>query len=370
MADQPIIESSVRTDANGNWQLDFLDQLEPGLHPVVAIDEFGNQDYSIIFIEETIFEPRLGSSLTQRLQMGEGQPLLPPFFAYAVFFLLLIIILLSVNMVRLGGKIDKEILKRKNHEARLKEVQTQTCNLEKQYKKQHRYLRNATVVAVVAVVLSLVFGVVLNYQVGVFDKKSITPTVATTLVSVSGSLITPFENQGVPGVDILAGETRIRTDESGWYSFTNISLADGVRLTHPNLSRAIVKGLEEFSINNQKTAKAFPVKIYFDVNLFNTLIKVVDLEARGRYNEIYEQIALPIQESLPQTEFVNNYQPIFSVNDISDQELVITNITTHSLWTSKYDLRLNDVVAITLSNEGQEATYYLMQIDDLWLLVR
>ncbi|MBU0646402.1 hypothetical protein KJ611_02925 [Patescibacteria group bacterium] len=363
-------ESSVRTDADGNWQLDLLNQLKPGLYQITAYDNQGHQDHAMILIGEVVAASRLASSLTQRWQLDGGQPLLPPAFAYAIFLLLLIIIALGANMVRLGDKIDKEITKRKRHEARLQEMQTKTCSLEEKYKKQHWYMRNATIVAAIAIVLALIFGLVLNFQAGVFDRQPAAPAIATTIVSVSGSLVSPFEEQGVPGVDVVAGTTQIRTDEGGWYSFTDIPLENGVRLTHPNLLRPIVKGLEEFSVNNQKTAKAFPVKIYFDINLFNTLTKIVDLEARGRYSEIYDQVAQATQSQITRDRFVEHYQPIFNLEDIGDQELYVATLTTHQQWTSRFNNQFNNVVAVTLSNNSQTATYYLMLVDDLWLLVQ
>ena len=129
MSNQPIIESSVRTDDQGHWQLDINQELNTGNHSVLVTDENGHQDKAVIYVKEIPQDQKLGSSLTEFNQTNHLEPLLPPIFAYTIFIFLLIIIALSLGMVHLGNKIDKEITKRKRWETRNKTTAKENINI-------------------------------------------------------------------------------------------------------------------------------------------------------------------------------------------------------------------------------------------------
>jgi len=135
------------------------------------------------------------------------------------------------------------------------------------------------------------------------------------IVRVSGAVVSVFDGRPIAGVDLVVGDTSIRTGETGRFVFPEVSTQTGIRLTHPELLRAIVK-LPETRANEQEG------DILFDLLLYNALISVVDLEARGKVELVYEELASRITERLSREEFRLSFEPLFSKEDITNQGLL------------------------------------------------
>jgi hypothetical protein len=365
MANEPVFQTNVTTDAQGNWRVSVPEDITPGLHTVVATDPSGNTDSALLFIEQAAV-PDLNAALGLQYR-ALTQPLLAPFFVYCVFFLLLIVLALALNMVRLGQKVDLKEMQLKDREIKLDKLQKQELVKEKRL---HSHLRQAQFIAVVAILLAVLAGLGLNFGLVSTYRPQPVQTVDTVYVSVAGAVVAPFSKEPVRDVSLRSGDHVVRTDASGQYSFDQIKLADSLTLTHPLLARTLVKTLEEMSAPGQTTVKLFPVSLYFDPAMFNALIAVLDLEARGRYADIYDRLAPEIMKVETREAFVSGYRAIFGPADLTDQAIVIECVTPYSAWNSSHQIALRSVVEILVQNDGKKAVYRLMETKQGWLLVK
>lgn len=172
-------------------------------------------------------------------------------------------------------------------------------------------------------------------------------------VRVVGALIDPLTMTPVAGVDLVVGDTTIRSGETGQYVFSAVSTMQGIRLTHPELLRAIVK-LPESTDEEQK------LDILFSVDLYNALIFVVDREGRGKVDAIYERFASSVKRVYSQEEFHNLYEQerLYTENDVTAQEIVVRSIHHNPTYYSELlDLRFKDVITFELVNGEYEKLY-------------
>ena len=350
------------TNSQGEWQLELPADLAVGLHQIVASEPGGQEDTAIIYIEQPEPYDRTGTALIENFRAQSSiQYLLPPPFAYTVFIFLLIIIALAFNLVRLGNKIDEEMAKRR--------LTAEDRARTEKYRREHAYLRQATVFAVVAIIFSFLVGIWLNLKT-LPARPSPTPQMSETLLfSVSGTIVTPFDEVGVAGVDVSAGETSIRTDVGGSYRFDGVKIIDGLRLNHPLLSRSIVKVFEDVTDVRGQEIRLFPVKIYFDPAMYNLLAAVVDLEARGRYGDIYDYLPALIKAKMSREEFAGRHLSIFTPENIADQYLFLSNTRAINYWDSSLGFKLERVVSVKVLANGRETIYYLQQTETGWQLV-
>lgn len=168
---------------------------------------------------------------------------------------------------------------------------------------------------------------------------------------VSGSVVDLLTYDPVSGVDLTVNDTSIKTDESGQFVFTDVSVKEGIRLTHPELLRAIVK-LPSTDSREQMT------DILFDVSLYNTLITIIDREARGNIEAVYKYLAPEIKEKYSREVFREEYVSLFAEADITNQEIVLRSILRNSDYlNAKLDIRFSDIIEFEVIN-NREAKWY------------
>ncbi len=181
-------------------------------------------------------------------------------------------------------------------------------------------------------------------------------------VQVSGAIL-DLKNEPVTSVDLVVDDTKIKTGESGQFIFPSVNVKTGIRLTYPSLLRAIVK-LPDSSKEKQIT------NILFDEDLYNSLITIIDAEARGGAVKTYEYLNPEIKNKLSFEEFENQYQSIFGTEDITDQEIVIKKINRQSNYYEKeFKLRFAEMVEFKVENGDKSKIYKLVLSDDRWQLI-
>jgi len=208
-------------------------------------------------------------------------------------------------------------------------------------KKEHKII--ISVAVIIAVGIAVFF---------FFDKRE-KEEVGPLMVKVSG-VVLDFSNAPVSGVDLVVGDTSIRIGESGRFVFTNVSTDIGIRLTHPELLRAIAK-LPETREDVQTT------NVLFDVPLYNSLITIIDLEARGHMMKVYDHLAQEVQNTLSFEVFNGSYQPLFIKENITDQEIVIKSIRRESNYYARdFEHRFKEMVEFEIINDSNAKWYKLV----------
>lgn len=334
------INYDFQSDNNGNWQFEFSDKLAPGPHTVIVEDTEGNQDQVMMYVVKepvptTVNQPKI--EILDRVTT-----LMPPFFLYAAAVLLISIVLLMINHIRLARKADKGELN----------------GLER------HYTRGAAIFCLIILVVVCITGVWLNRKTNFISdliQRHVTPVEA---VRFSGKIMDPVTLQGVGGVDVTSGDTSIRTSGSGQFIFDNVSPSTGVRINYADLLRAITFLPGKYSAEQN-------VNLYFNVNLFNNLIRVIDLESRGKFGDIYPYLAPEIRQKITREQFADGATTYFGPQNISEQDIKVAGTKIFDNWVSpKYDIRFAKVLEIELSVNGHNELYHIAWSGDGWQLIK
>lgn len=229
--------TTTRSTSRGSFEV-RVPSLDAGYHQIVVTEENGGQDTAPLFIEkgERIFVVQDRPTWALRIEQY-----IPWYLAYALVGLLILFII---------GTLLALVLSR--------------------YRKRFIAMWSIGLILVVAM-----FGAwYLNRMAGgeVLLPLSQTPIVRQP-IDARGTVVAPFGKSPVEGVDLVLGDTAIRTSAGGQFVFQNARLGDTIRLTHPLLRRAVDWRLERV---------AAPFEIPFDAGLYNAANAVLDAEARGQ----------------------------------------------------------------------------------------
>lgn len=238
---QPHFTTSVRSDAQGDWLQGIEQQLSPGMHRVIATDEQGNQDQALLYVVKQ--EPNLIQQVTSWV---------PPYLGWLVVSLVAISAVLGTYAIRVGQRAYPK----KERHARKK------------------YMPHAVAVSVLLVCIALGLSYWANTRTQGELLKTVMPgqqEKLAHLVEVKGSIRKPFTGEGVEGVDLVAGNTHIRTLAGGRFQFTDIDQYAGIKLTHPELKIAL-----RFAMTGKD------MDIPFDPSVYNALFDLMQRESRGR----------------------------------------------------------------------------------------
>lgn len=215
------------------------------------------------------------------------------------------------------------------------------------------------------IILSIVIIIAIGAVVLFFllNKKEKIEEVDAPRVRVAGVVIDLLHTP-VSGVDLVVGDTSIRTGETGRFIFVNVSVKTGIRLTHPELLRAIVK-LPETLEDIQTTS------ILFDIPLYNSLITIIDAEARGGADKAYGYLAQEIKQALSRQAFSSAYEPLFAEEDITNQEIIIKRIRRETNYYARdFDHRFKVMVEFEVMNDSRTKWYRLVLSDnEKWRLM-
>ena len=339
----PLQTYELRSDSQGAWQLDIDESIPPGPHIVNVEDQYGNQNEVLMYVvaDSQSAETAAPASANQLEIIDRLTTVLPPFFSWLILLLFAIIAVLSLNLVRLAHRAD----------------QSAAAGEKK------RHLRHALAFALIIILAASLTGLLINRETNFlspfFPKKA-----AITEVKLSGRLLSPQNGQGVPGVDMVSGNTSLRTSSSGQYIFDHVGAASGLRVTYATLSRALV-------ILPPAAAAEEVMNLYFDPEMFNALIRVIDLEARGRLGDVYNYLPAAVQSQINRADFTAKAQTIYNSQNVADQEIKIRATRLLDQWTAKdYQQIFYRVVAVTVAANGREDQYWLVRENGAWVVVK
>lgn len=321
----------TQTDNNGNWSYDVLNTLSPGMHTMVIQDEYGQSKELGMFV---VKDDRSGivDRVTTFISMD---------YVYAAIAWLVIILFLALNILRLARHIDQEAKKKKT-----------------------KYYRHAIVFCAVAMVITLAVGVSVNYKTRMFDSfwKKINPS-AQKLMKVSGAVVDPITLQGVSGVDLASLNTSIHTAQGGFYAFEDIDAYYGIRITHPQLQRALV-----ILISDVKPDQRFD--IYFDPKMYNTLNSYLVAVMQQKWSKAYDLLAAVSKEKITMND-LSKVASIFNAKNLSDQELVVSKVEViNDFFNERYSVRFDNVVKISVTNGQAKEEYLLVKEGNEWRIVQ
>ncbi len=228
---------------------------------------------------------------------------------------------------------------------------------------------------IISIVIIIVVMVISFFLLNKKEKEEAGPL----RVKVAG-VIRDLLNTPVSGVDLVVGDTSIRTGETGRFIFTDVSVETGIRLTHPELLRAIAKLpayakasslLRQSADSADKSAgkpetleDAQTTNILFDVPLLNSLITIIDVEARGGGARVYEYLDQEIQKFIPFEKFNSEYKQIFREEDITNQEITIKRVRRESNYYARdFELRFEEMVEFEVVNSSNVKWYRLVLSD-------
>lgn len=173
------------------------------------------------------------------------------------------------------------------------------------------------------------------------------------MVTVSGSVVDPLTRTPVFGVDLVVSDTSIRTGESGRFVFTGVGTKTGIRLTHPELLRALVL-LPQTRTDEQE------LEVLFNIPLLNALITIIDFEARGNIDAVYDHLAPQIKGKLTRKVFREEFESMFVEEDITNQEIVIRGMRrVTDYYNRQLDLRFSNIIEFELVN-GDDSKWYAL----------
>ncbi len=322
------LELDIKTDEYGNWSTEILNNLEPGVHTAVLQTSDGREQDVAFFVLQD--EPGV---------IEQVQSVVPPFFNALILVLFALICVLGWNSIRLAKKADKSETDKKNM----------------------RYTKGAILLSVIAVAIALVVGVYINKDSAVFEDWF--DTTEPVITTVSGTVIDPLTESGVEGVDLTVGKVSVHTSNSGGYTFPSIDKTNGIKLTHPKLIRSL-----RYEIQDEANQT-----IYFNYEMYNLLINVVNNEARGLYKDNYQYVYDDLKAEVDETQHVKDHESkesIFGLDDLVDQELGISSVKVLSTWQNElYPIEFDNVVEIIVTDDGMSQVFYVVYTDEGWRLV-
>lgn len=336
---QPKAIIEIQTDAQGNWEAQFPQDLSPGLHKIIVETEGGeHHDMALLNLQVRGQSP------------VESAPVNYEHYLYPVALLTILVLILAVNNLRLMFKAKKDRRK-----------------LEKRQ-------NNMTLVTVMVALFSIFVFCFVAYQSGWFMSQvsnsglvepiyDVPVDKEIGLINVNGILLDPLEDVGVAGADLMVKEVSIRTQEGGAYNFSQIPSNSYIRLTHPELKKALLKKVEVDNVGN--------MQILFNVGMYNVLMSAIDNESNGQLSKIYEQLPSVIKSKVNEQDFINQYAVDFAPKDLSRQNLVVAQTDKQDAWSSeKYDVLFDKAISVQVEVDDVFVNYYLVYEDGQWKVIK
>lgn len=311
----------VQSDSLGNWSLQIDSGIAPGPHMVTVQDEQGGETQFMLYV--------LGNDQTSTqslLQPAPAADIIPPFLLYSLAIMTVMIIILIINALRLAKRSDPN--KSKNNRL------------------------NYLLLIIIAIILIGTLAVSLSFQVRRLQNEN-NQKIQQQLMKVSGRLIDPLTLNGVTDVDLVSGNTTIRTNDGGGFLFSNVT-AEGIRATHANLLRTVVL------LPNNTPAKQDET-IYFNVGLYNTLIKIIDWEMRGQNFKVYDLLAPQLKKKTTADKYQTATRSIYKPTNIDDQQINLLETSLLDDYNAEaYELRFSKVLRLKVAANGTTADYYFV----------
>ncbi len=347
MQDQlvPTTGGNTQAQTDGQWQY-VVDPktLPPGYHTVQATDDQGGTYEAGLYIEPAqpttdappLFVVQESVSIVDRVKT-----VIPEAGAWAVLALFVVVLCLAAIGVR-------QVWRARRHAA----VET-TTSYPLKWKLAFGGIAGLVAIAIGIIVWSSRTPNTFTPMVNRVRSTLGTAETAPREVAVSGRFVDPRNPaQSVVGIDLVSGDTAIRTQEGGRFQFEAVSEETGIRLTHPSLMRAFVW---------VPVARVENSEVPFDPSLLNAIVTRADAEARG-------------DQARVQTLFVEGVQApsaVFTAADTLRQEIAFHRLlrvdaATDATGKAQWD----QVIRMELARPNAAASWDLVYASDGWRFIR
>ena len=332
----------LQSSVSGDWNLMIDKNLSPGPHVIMAEDEYGNTDEALIYILKQTETPTGTSAAGGEFGLIDRVTAAAPAISIIViWFLVILVAIAALNMLRLAKNADIEAAA--------------------SIPRRTKYFRLNIIVAAVLVGLALFAGIFFIYKLGYFKITKVAPEMI--LDKVSGQVIDPLTLQGVK-VDLSSGDTMVKTSGSGYFVFSRMNAGEGIRLTHPDLKRAVVL-LPDTGHDEQV------ISWIFNLEMYNVLIDTLDAEARGKFGDIYKNLPAEARNKIDSAQFTGDYKTILTPVNTEDQTVVIKNISMIDQWgDNRYQLLFDKVYAFDVLANKKTDTFYLVNEAGEWKILK
>lgn len=338
MADT-IFNSNIYSDSQGNWNTLLDNNFAPGVHILTAQSQ-DSKDIVILNIKETLATQKEVQVVKQKeyqVQQIHSAALYLPFMIF--FFLTLLASFMLIYTARKGDE---------------------------NFKAKNAFAAFGIMLAVFSVILFSVIG----YNVGLFNFNNLEPLkISKTqetpkgLVDINGTIVDPITRQGIGNIEISSGATTIKTSAGGNFNFKSIRAEDGLKVVLPGILRQI-----SWKITQEGTQD-----LYFNLQMFNTLIKAINAESAGHVEDIYNELLLPsIKEKVALNDYIVQYHPIFDRSNMTDQELNVISVKSLENWSEPISQRnYRNAVSIELGNgKDLNSVYHLVFEQGQWWIAK
>ncbi len=331
---QPNAILDIQSDSLGQWQAGLPTNLEDGLHTVVVTDETGTiQDvafFSVNTREKVQFVDRIKEAPSS-------------WFIYFVIFFLVVILTLAGNNLRLAWK--KRTTKAKE---------------------DNSLKRYSVILSFVSIISSLLVGGLMasyllsNNQADTYgntDSKKELNVPKFSINRLSGAVMSPITNELVTDVVIAHNEIEISTKDGGNFTFSNIESGDLLEIKHESLTVPVY-----FQVSKEKQY----LDLYFDAELFAKLTTILRAESENDLSLIYANLSDAIKEKIDKTNFIENYQKLYSQEVDS---IVVSGMAQKVDWISENDVQYPRVIEFELFKNGKSKIYTFVYENLNWKLV-
>ncbi len=341
---EPLVTQDLRSDSNGGWEINVDQNIPPGQHVVNIEDEYGNQAEVLMYVVADTHTEQPVQPAPAKIEVIERiTTAVPPLFSWLMVLVLVIIIFLGLNLLRLARRADKLD----------EEISGST----------RRHSRQVLIFLGIIFSITAVTGLLINRETN-FLSRLLPGRAVISEITLSGRLINPLTLAGVGNVDLVSGNTSLQTADSGQFIFDNVAAERGIRATSPALIRTLV-------FLPAGKAAAERLDIYFDPLMYNLLAGIIDLEARGRLGDVYSYLPAPVRAKISRDDFQLRAQTIFTSQNITDQEIIIKETKLIDGWAAKeYDLTFPKAVAVTVTANGLDESYFFVNENAAWTVVR
>lgn len=353
------------SDVSGNWDMTISNNLSSGAHVVTVQDEAGNTDQAIMYvIKETQTATSTGTTgpvQNQVVLVDRITKTVPDYLHIPIGILAGLCLLLALLVLFFARRMDKN----EKEQAKVNlSGQTPAQNSDAA-NKLHHYLIYAILVTVVTLVAVIVVGIWLNRETNFLSRFFVPASTTGFIDEINGQILDPFTRVGIVGADLVSGQTSIRTSGSGNFIFSNVNTGEGIRVTHPGLLRGLVI-IPPNSPKNQR------LDILFNEQMYITLVRVLDDEARGQIGDIYTKYLSPdVKNQVTEDMFIVNYTNTLTAKNLTDQQIVIKSMKIVDNYNlSKYQVSIVKAVVLTLSLNGEDVVYVLQSAGDKWYVAK
>lgn len=327
----------LQSDASGNWDLMIDKNIPEGPRILMVEDEYGNTDEALIYILKQTQTP---SSSENFGLIDRVTTMAPEISVITIWSLVILVAISAINMARLAKQADTEAMG---------------------FPRQTKYFGANVVVAIVLVLLAFSAALFFNYKLGYFKIVRDKPELIVN--KFSGQLLDPVTFQGIKA-DLSSGDTTVKTSESGYFVFNQVRADEGVYLTHPALQRSVT-----FLPNKKQNGEM--ISWYFSPEMYNTLIQVLDLEARGKFDDIYKKLPEVVSQKTDTATFFANYKTHLTPNNVKDQTVFIKEVSVIDRWKNeKYEILFDKVYPITVFHNNKSEVYYLLYEAGEWRILK